>query len=82
VFIAEIDGETLDLEQLHYSPDGKTWINSSLPPELHEYDLTWSAVFYPVEIAAIDTKVLLRLNVVDGDDRTKPIWYLGTPTTG
>jgi hypothetical protein len=78
--IVAIEGETLDLNQILYSPRGEEWISTSTPPEMLDIDLNISVWHLPVEAVATDANVMLLLNQdIEGEDRTKLIWFLGTP---
>jgi hypothetical protein len=80
VVIVAVEGETLDLDQILYSPRGEEWITTSAPTEMLDLDLNISAWHFPVEATATDTNVILLLNQdIEGEDRTKLIWFLGTP---
>lgn len=80
--VIDIEGETMDLNQIRYSPNGQAWTNTNVPPEMRDLDLTWSAWHYPVEAVATDTNVMLLLNVaIGGGDSSRLVWFLGTPIT-
>lgn len=81
MIIVDIDGETMDLNQILYSPDGQAWTNTNVPSTMIALDLTWSIWHYPVEVVTTDTSVLLLLNVASDGDSSTLIWVLGTPIT-
>jgi hypothetical protein len=77
-------GDTMELNQVRYSPDGQEWTNTNVPPEMRESlaNLGWPMYHAPIEGAATDTGVLLRLSVGGvGQGLSTPVWFLGTPIT-
>jgi hypothetical protein len=80
----DIDDGTIEPNQVLYSPDGLAWTNTSVPPEMRENltNLGWPMFARPIEAAATDTGVLMRLSVGGiGQQDSPPVWFLGTPTT-
>ena len=68
-----------DVKQILYSPKGEAWIDTKVPPEMGELELT-IGFHLPVEVVATDTNVILLLNEANTDeDGTTFIWFLGTP---
>jgi hypothetical protein len=74
---------TADLNQIVYSSDGRTWINTDLPPQMRDdlSNLGWPMFQKPIEAAATDSGVLLRLSASGDILDPASVWYLGTPTT-
>jgi len=77
-------GATMELSQVLYSPDGQEWTNTNVPPEMRESlaNLGWPMHQAPIEVAATETGVLLRLSVGGvGQGNSTSVWFLGTPIT-
>ena len=78
----DIEPVTMDLRQILYSPKVEAWINTKVPLEMRDLELTIDAFHLPVEAVATDTKVILLLNeAIEGEDSSRLVWFLGTPIT-
>ena len=79
----DIEPKTFDLKRILYSPRGEAWIDTNVPPEMRDLELTIDAIHNPVEAVATDTNVLMILNLADdGGYGTTLVFFLGTPITG
>ena len=75
---------TAELNQILYSSDGRTWMNTGMPEEMRETLVAGAG--WPcnrcIEVSVTDTGVLLRVAVAsEGMFASEFTWFLGTPIT-